>query len=145
MKLGKIEEWFKRYAFAESVAIIFEVGLANLILLLFNNIYISAFIAGWGGTIGYYNTIIFQDILTKRRSTKVNHKDIIFILRNIVFEFSVADFLDNTTIRPFYFSIMPKLIGNYSIAITIGAILASISFYIITILFYEIRKKFFKH
>jgi hypothetical protein len=39
---------------------------------------------------------------------------------------------------------MPTLLGNFTLEILIGKLMADISFYLVAIIFYELRKKYLK-
>lgn len=62
-------------------------------------------------------------------------------IRNLVFEFGFSEALDSFVVRPFCMYIFPILTNNYGVGIIIGKIVADVSFYIPTIIAYELRKK----
>ena len=142
---NKLKEWFKRYAIAELISLVFALVFSNLSMLIFNNVIISAFVATWASNIGFYGTIIYKDLKTmKKKEKKLRGMSFLKLARNMLIEFGPAEYLDSFVIRPFYLALFPYLIDNYSLAITIGTILANITYYIPTIFSYEFRKKIFK-
>lgn len=68
-------------------------------------------------------------------------KQLWIIFRNIVLEFGPAEYLDSFFVRPLYLSAFPYFIDNYTLAIFLGSIAANITYYIPTIVAYEVRKK----
>lgn len=141
----KVKEWFQRYAIAELIGIILALIVSNLTMLLFNNAIIAAFLATWADNLGFYGTIIINDLkLRKKKDNKIGIKSILKLARNIIIEFGPAEYLDSFAIRPFYLAIFPLLISNYSLAILIGTLLADVTYFIPTIISYEFRKKTLK-
>ncbi|HLD05447.1 MAG TPA: hypothetical protein VJG90_07035 [Candidatus Nanoarchaeia archaeon] len=63
------------------------------------------------------------------------------MFRNLIVEFGPVEYLDSFVLRPFWLAVMPTLISNYTFAIFIGTILADITYYVPTIFFYELRKR----
>jgi len=141
----KLDEWVKRYLWIEIIAILTAVVSGNISQLIFNNLIISAFIATWIDTITYYGLMAYQDLrLRKKKDKKLRSLSYIKVLRNLLLEFGPAEYFDNVILRPFFLATTPYFISDYSIAIIVGSIIASIIFYIPTILGYEIRKSIFK-
>lgn len=139
---GKISEWFKRYAVAEIFAILTAILTAIATKELFGIIILSAFVATWSDNIVYYGIIAFNDLKNKKNFGFVT---LIKQTRDMIFEFGPAEYLDSFIIRPFYLSVFPYFINNYSLSILIGSVAAGLTFYIPAIVFYEIRKKIFKN
>ena len=142
----KLKEWLKRYAFAHIIGLIFTILVATLSHILFKNIILSAFLATWSDNIAYYGIIIYGDLkLQKKKDKKLKTKSFLKVARGIVMEFGLAEYLDSFIIRPFYLSVFPHFIPNYSLAILAGSICAEVTFYIPTIISYELKKKIFKN
>ncbi|MFH1575471.1 MAG: hypothetical protein ABIB55_00820 [Candidatus Nealsonbacteria bacterium] len=145
MLKDKLKEWLKRYAFAHIVAVITAVLIANLSHALFKNIILSAFLATWSDNIAYYGIIIYGDLKSQKKKDKqLKTKSFLKVARGIVVEFGPAEYLDSFIIRPFYLSVFPYFIPNYPLAILIGSMCAEVTFYIPTIISYELKKKLFK-
>jgi len=142
----KLKEWFKRYAFAEFVGIVFVLVFSNISMIFFGNKIVSGFIGTWSDNLGFYGTIISKDIKESRKRNKIlGIRDYLIQFRNMIIEFGPAEYLDSFLIRPFYLIFFPYIISNYSLAIFIGTILADITYFIPTIISYEFRKKNFKN
>lgn len=141
----KFKEWLKRYLWVEIIAILTAVVSGNISQIIFNNLIISAFIATWIDGIAYYGLMAYQDLrLRKKKDKKLKTLSYLKVLRDLLAEFGPAEYFDSVVLRPFFLAITPILVKDYSLAITIGSILASIVFYIPTIIGYETRKLIFK-
>ena len=131
----KVMEWVGRYLPAELCAIVGAVGGGLVIDFLFHNSVLTAFGATWGENVGYYGQILYQDMRAK---------GVLKGLRNILFEFGVAEYLDSLIIRPTAMHFLPLWLGNLPVGLLLGKLAADVVFYIPTIYFYELRKKYFK-
>ncbi|MBI2129852.1 hypothetical protein HYU07_06470 [Candidatus Woesearchaeota archaeon] len=140
---NKLKEWFKRYALAELTGILFALIFSNLSMFFFKNTIIAGFIGTWMDNLGFYGIIVHRDLNKRKRNKKLNFLDYLKQLRNMIVEFGPAEYLDSFIIRPLYYSFLPYVIADYSLAIFIGAILAGITYYIPAIISYEFRKKIF--
>ena len=141
----KLNEWFRRYAVAEFIGLILTLIFSNISMMLFENIILSGFIATWADNLGFYGTIVFNDLKEReKRNKKLELSDYLKQFRNVILEFGPAEYLDSFVIRPSYLILFPHLISNYSLAIFIGTVLADVTYYIPTIISYEFRKKIFK-
>lgn len=141
----KLKEWLKRYLLAEILGLAIVLLVSNLVYFLFGNIILAAFLGTWSENITYYGTIAYKDLKLRKQ----NHGQITFwgflkVFRNIIVEFGPAEYLDSFIIRPFYMILFPYLIPNYSLAVLIASVLANITYYVPTIISYELRKKVFK-
>ena len=140
-----MKTWLKRYLPAEVFALIGALVGGGIINIIFHNAVSTALGGTWGDNIGYYGTIVFMEL----RRQKEQHKSISFIVivkttRNIILEFSTAEYLDSFFIRPFALYLFPQLLHNLSLGLIVGNILTDITFYIPTIISYELRNKFLK-
>ena len=112
---------------------------------MFHNPIITAFSGAWGEWVGYYATILFNDLRKQKvKHTKITVRIFIKTIKHLFFEFGTAEFLDSFLIRPFSLYIFPQLLGNVGLGLIVGKIVADIIFYIPTIIAYELRMKFGK-
>lgn len=142
---NKIREWVCRYGPSLVLAIAAAVIIAKLVYSIFGNLVVAALAATWADNIMFYGLIAYRDF--KRRKKKDKEFTIVGVfklMRNMIFEFSPAEYLDSFLLRPFYLSVFPYFIENYSLAIFLGSLAADISYFIPTILAYELRKKVFR-
>ncbi len=139
----KLNEWFKRYAAAEFAGLMLTLIFSAISMHLFGNIILSAFIATWADNVGFYGVIAYNDLNQRKKEKKRKLKlaDYARQIRNMVVEFGPAEYLNSFAIRPIYLSVLPFFISNYSLAILIGSLLANITYYVPTIISYELRKK----
>ncbi len=142
----KIKEWVQRYLPAEILALILSLSLAGLVYFLTQNKILAAYGATIGDNTGYYGFISIREVILnrihhKRNKRKYGFKSFLKTLRNLIVEFGPSESLDFFIIRPFIIYIATILISNFGIAIFTGKIIADITFYIPTIIAYELRKK----
>lgn len=141
----KLLEWLYRYMPSLVLAIITAVLFANLSLALFGNVILSAIIATWADNIVFYGIIAYRDIKSRKsKDKKITLVGLFKVMRNMFIEFGPAEYFDSLFLRPFYLSVFPYFIPNYSLAILLGSITADFSYFIPTIISYELRKKVFK-
>lgn len=141
---NKILEWIKRYGKAEIIGLLLGLFIANIIVFLTGNRIIAAFIATWTENLGFYGVITYNEYCLQQKSNKARYplKRYWIIFRNLILEFGPSEYLDSFVIRPLYFSVFPLFIDNYTLAIFLGSIVANITYYIPTIIAYEVRKKY---
>lgn len=60
------------------------------------------------------------------------------------FEFGVAEYFDSFVMRPTMMYLMPRITGNLTLGLILGKFTADVTFYVPTIIFYELRKKYLK-
>lgn len=141
----KLKEWFKRYAFAEAIAIAISIPTANVILWLSSNYIISGIITTFVESVTFYSLIVLKDLNERRHNTgRLRFSDYMKQLRKTFIEFGPAEYLDGFIIRPFYLSFFPYIIPYYSLAIFTGTMLANITYYIPVIISYELHRKVFR-
>jgi hypothetical protein len=140
----KAKKWLKRFLPAEIFGTITAVAASSVAYHVRKNLVIAAYAGSVGETLGFYSTIIIQDVLIEQQKSKsanknLSFKNFIYILRNILFDFGFAEVIDSLFIRPFCMYIFPVWIKNYPIGILAGKIASDICFYIPVILAYELR------
>ena len=132
----KIKTWLKRYIPAEIFAALCTVSLGLLTQYLFHNSVLTAIGGDLGEFIGYYGTILFNDL---RKHNHISSQIVLHTVREMFFEFGIGEFMDSFLIRPFSLYIFPLWLHNISLGLLVGKIVADIIFYIPTIISYEIR------
>ncbi len=141
----KLREWIGRYGIAESMAILFVLVFSNLIRFITGSTIIAAVITPWFENLGFYGTIAYRDL----KNHKKNHGNITFgsiikiAIGNII-EFGPAEYFDSLLLRPFFLGVFPLFIPNYTLAVFLGSMAANVTFYIPTIISYELKKKVIK-
>lgn len=142
---SKFVEWLKRYLFAEIAAIIGAMAGGLLMHYLYDNLVITALGGTWGENIGYYGFILYKDIKNRKlHDEKLTLIGIIKVLRNIFIEFGAGEYVDSFVIRPAAMYYFPIYFGNVPMGLFVGKISADVAFYLLTIISYELRKKYLR-
>lgn len=142
MKL-KLKEWLLRYLPFEIVATACALVGGLVAYHLTRNSAVIAFVAAWSENIGYYTTVFARELRQKSKKQKISFANFLKTMRDVVFEFGVAESLDNFLLRPFFMYIMVIVLGNLLLGLIAGKIITDIFFYGTAIVFYEMRKKVF--
>lgn len=142
----KLIEWIKRYGLAEIISLTSTIVSSWLTFEYTKSNLTTALVATWVGNIGYFGTILIQDILLaikqlkkieKKYSLETFYKNI----RALFVEFGIAEVFDSIFIRPALLYYFPILIGNRTLGVVIAKFAADITFYIPAIISYELSKK----
>ena len=146
MILQKIKEFSKRYLPAEIVGTLTAIGAASIAHIFSHNPVFIAYIATLGEAIGFFSTIFIQQFLTFSKKRKIENKqfslsDISKIISHVLLEFGPAEILDSLVLRPFFMYLFPSLVKNFTLGILLGKIAGDITFYLLVILSYEMKKK----
>lgn len=144
----KLQEWLKRYGPAEIAGTICTLIAGTIAGYYTDNLVIIAYVGSSAENIGFYIFIIAQEIRSTRRYYQQNNqryglRAFIIDMRNVILEFGTGELFDWFLIRPasIYFAL--SSFGNVQLGLLVGKILGNISFYIPTIISYELRKRFF--
>ena len=145
---SRIKEWIRRYAWAEviSTLLTFLFGWASSCVT--KNSVAIAYAGTVGAAAGFYGFIFIRDISNsylKHEPETIRVKILLIAtcLRNMGFEFGLAELLDFVVVRPFCLLSGPVILKNYFWGILAGKTIADIIFFTISILMFEIRKKHF--
>jgi hypothetical protein len=142
----KIIEWIKRYGWAEVISMALTILSSWLTYKFTKNNITTALVATWIGNLGYFGTILFQDILLaiiqlrnigKKYSIETFYKNI----RALFVEFGIAEIFDSFLVRPALLYYFPILLGNRTLGVIIAKFAADITFYVPAIISYELSKK----
>ncbi len=142
----KIVEWAKRYGLAEVLSLSLTVFSTWLTFKLTNNGVITALVGTWAGNVGFFGTILVQDILLAIKQLelsggKYSIETFYKNARALFVEFGIAEVFDSFLIRPFLMFYIPRILGKLSLGIIIAKFLADITFYVPAIISYELSKK----
>src|SRR3954452_15834698 len=141
---AKIKGWVKRFLPAEVVGTIVAVVVSTFTHYYTKNAIIAAYAGSICETIAFYTTIIIHDALIASKQLKEEGKTLsfrgfVYLLRNILLDFGVAELMDSLLLRPFCMYIFPIWLGNYPLGILTGKIASDIAFYLPVIISYELR------
>jgi hypothetical protein len=141
----KLVEWTKRYGLAEVISLTLTVVSSWIAFKFTNSNITTAIVATWAGNIGYFGTILVQDILLaikqleqkgKKYSTETFYKN----TRALFVEFGVAEIFDTFLIRPTLLYYFPIWLDNLTLGVIVAKFTADISFYVPAIISYELSK-----
>jgi hypothetical protein len=140
----KAKNWLKRFLPAEISGTITAVAASYITYYCTNNSIAAAYAGSVGETFGFYSTIFIQGALIEKRKLKAVNKrltfiDFIHIIKNILFDFGIAEILDSLFLRPFCMYIFPLWLKNYPLGILAGKVASDVCFYLPVILSYELR------
>ncbi|HAU99407.1 MAG: hypothetical protein UX04_C0006G0034 [Microgenomates group bacterium GW2011_GWF2_45_18] len=66
-------------------------------------------------------------------------------IARLEFGFGFAEYLDSFVIRPSAMYFFSTWTGNVALGLVLGKLIADVTFYVPTIFFYELRKKYIKN
>lgn len=146
--MSRIKEWIQRYFWAEVVSTLFTYLFGWGASFVTKNSVVIAYSGTVGAATGFYGYIFIRDIYNsyiKHEPDTIREKSILIIrcLRNMGFEFGLAELIDFFIVRPFFLLYGPDILKNYFWGILVGKTAADIIFFSISILMFEIRKKHF--
>jgi hypothetical protein len=146
MKKTKIREWLRRYIPAEIIGTITAVGAAGVSQMIWGNPVLSAYAGSFGEELGFYSTMLIQNMATVRQKNRAESKNHSFadfsqVSRGMMLEFGPAGIIDGLLLRPLFMYIFPLLMNNFALGIFVGKIAGDIAFYSLVILSYETKKK----
>lgn len=142
----KFKEWLNRYLPPEIIGTVTAIGVASIVHAFSENHILIAYSGSLGESVGFYSTVLIQNFIIANKKHTIENKIITFsefikIFKNIVLEFGPAGLIDGLLLRPFFMVLFPVLLKNFTLGIFLGKIAGDITFYILVILSYEIRKK----
>lgn len=141
---SNFKEWFNRYKYAELSAT--SAALASSQFSRIFDSLTTAYLITFAEYFAFYGVILlmtYKKLAQKNGALnkKTSLKEVVFIVRNLLFEFGYPAILDFFFIRPFCMYWMPILTGNYFMGILLGKITADSIFYGFAIVNYEWIKK----
>lgn len=128
---------------AEIIGTVTAVVFASISHNFYTNYILIAYIGSLGEVIGFYTTIFIQQLITAHKNKRNNHlsfADLGKITTSIIIEFGPAEIIDGLLLRPLFMYLFPLLLKNFTLGILLGKIAGDITFYLLVILSYEIKK-----
>ncbi|MES2590157.1 MAG: hypothetical protein V4622_14355 [Bacteroidota bacterium] len=144
MAKAKFKSWLLKFLPAEIVGTVTAVCAASFCHIFSDNGIFIAYIGSLGEAIGFYLTIIIQNIISFKKKHQVDNRKFSFkvfakIISTIVIEFGPAGVIDGLFLRPFLMFIFPLLIGDFTLGILVGKIVGDFTFYGLVIMTSEIK------
>ena len=141
----KSKEWLKRYLPAEIVGTLTAVGAASITHIYYENLVLIAYAGSVGESIGFYATVLIQNLLIAGKKHKAENKTFSFfdffkIVTSIILEFGPAGIIDGLLLRPFFMYVFPTVLKNFTLGILVGKLVGDVTFYLLVIMSYEIKK-----
>ncbi len=143
--MKKIKERINRYLFPTLLSVFFSLFLGLGLKAIFHEPLITALGGTWGDNIGFYGLIFYRDIKERKKiDKKITFLSVLKVIRNAIAEFGIAEYLDSFIIRPAFMLFFPQLLHNDVLGILVAKFAADITFFLPTVIFYEIRKRVFR-
>lgn len=144
------KRWLKKYLLAEIIGTITAVSAASITHFFSHNLILSAYTGSIGEAIGFYSTIIIQNVLLKKQKNRVNNAfftviDFSKIIATIILEFGPAGLIDGLLVRPFFLFLFPIILNDFTLGIFMGKITGDFAFYFLVILSTKIKQRLTQH
>lgn len=144
----KIWEWTKRYGPQELVALVCALIAANLVkpILLASHftwakvLAVSVVVIVDG--VAFYAYGFVREWLRHRARTPGER--LAMATRDVAFEYAIASVCNLVLFRPYFVYHLPLVVGDINAGIVLAQVFAGITFYILVIPFYELRKRMFR-
>jgi hypothetical protein len=131
----------RRYLPAESVAVLAALAGAALAFRLTANWEVVALASNWAETASFYLVMATREFI----ALDGDHGRLAalpLVIRNLSMEFALAEAIDSFVIRPIFMDGAMHLTGDVAVGVVIGKFLADITFYVPTIISYELRRNY---
>lgn len=143
----KVWEWIRRYGVQELVALVCALVAANLVrpMLLASHftwakaLAVSIVVIVDG--IAFYGYGTIREWLHHRAHPTARR--LANTTRDVAFEFALASVFNLLLFRPFFVYHLPRIVGDVNAGIILAQVFAGITFYVIAIPMYELRKRLF--
>ena len=145
---AKLTEWTRRYLPLEIVATVTAMAGGIGTAAFTSNAIAIAYGGAMGENVGYYGLAFVREMRAHTITAAASgaaaepvHVRAGRVIKNLFWEFGVAELFDSFISRPFWMFTATSLIGSLEAGIVAGKIIADVFFYAIAIVFYEARKK----
>lgn len=143
--LCRLRGWIKRYGASYVSATVAAYIGYFMVLGITKSDVAAAFGAAIFESLTFFSTIIISEVSAdqakaRRRLQTYDWPHAVGTIRNLCMEFGLAELLDTGFIRPLAVGISSRHLGP-GMGVLLGSIVADLTFYAPTILFYEMRKK----
>lgn len=128
--------WIRRYAPLELTGLGVAATAGVTTLVLTQNTAISALLAAYGETLGFYVAAFIAEF--HRRPAHNRHT--FAVIKSVVLEFGAAEAFDAFVVRPALMVLFERLTNNLVLGFVIGKVLSDIAFYGLAITSVKLRK-----
>lgn len=141
-KFAKMKEWLYRYSPAEIIGTATAYASFFLVQDATDSNIAAAYAGTMGENIGFYATMIVREMVddiknARREGRHYGFRNSMATAGKLITEFGPAETLDSLIIRPVAMGLGSRYLGR-EIGIAAGKIAADVSFYIPTVISYEL-------
>ncbi|MBC7448844.1 MAG: hypothetical protein H7330_12375 [Hymenobacteraceae bacterium] len=142
----RLREWLRRYGPAEVLSVAVTLAAVAGTFALTHSRGTTALVGTWAGNVAYFGWILLVDIRATHRALRGAGRPYTAStlgqnLRALAVEFGPAEVLDSFVIRPALMYGLPIWTGSLGWGSLAAKFAADITFYLPTILSYELSKK----
>ncbi|MBI2146419.1 hypothetical protein HYU22_03700 [Candidatus Woesearchaeota archaeon] len=143
---ARVKEWLRRYGLAEVIGTAAAYACFFLGQELTDNDIIAAYAGTMGENLGFYGTMVVREVNAGVKKARVDGKsyglvDALKTASKLAAEFGPAEVLDSLVVRPTTMGFGSRIFGK-ELGVGIGKAAADVSFYVPTIISYELEKYF---
>lgn len=147
-RFGKMREWLRRYGPAEIIGTVTAYISFFIVQDATDSNVAAAYAGTMGENIGFYGTMIAREVagdmkIARREGRRYSVRDAMKTAGKLITEFGHAETLDSLVIRPTTMGFGSRYLGR-GVGVVAGKIAADVSFYVPTVISYELRKRFLK-
>ncbi len=132
----------RRYLPAESASVMATLAGAALAFRLTSNWEATALAGNWSETAAFYLVMVTREFISMQNRGHARLTALPLVIRNLTMEFALAEALDSFVLRPVFMDGAMRMTGDLAIGIVIGKFIADITFYLPTVVSYELRRKY---
>lgn len=139
--------WLRRYLPSELLGTLCALLFASEAFRWSGSGAVAALAGTWGENLAYYGLMLARDLNARWREQAPSGWwarlwALGLTLRNIVLEFGLAEALDSFLLRPTLMYLAIVAIPQLQLAIVVGKLAADVTFYVPTIIAFELRTRF---
>lgn len=143
---AKASEWLRRYGVAELCGVGAALAGSLAVRALTGSDVLAAYGGALGENLGYYGVIVGRDVAHDLRMATASGRGygargVLCTIRNLVFEFGVAELIDTGVLRPLAMMLGMRYFGR-GVGLVVGKLVADVAFYVPVIGAYELRRRF---
>jgi hypothetical protein len=131
----------RRYLPAESLAVLAAIAGGALAFRLTVNWEVAALAANWAETGAFYLVMVTREFIAIQHGHSPRTA-LTLVARNLTVEFALAEVIDSFVTRPVFMDVAMRTTGNLAIGVVIGKLIGDVTFYLPTIVSYELRRRY---
>jgi hypothetical protein len=131
----------RRYLPAECLSVFAAIAGAAFAFRLTENWEVAALAGNWAETGAFYLVMVTREFLVMQHG-RGRLAALPLVARNLTMEFALAELVDSFITRPIFMDVAMRMTGHLAIGVVIGKILGDVTFYVPTIVSYELRRRY---